>query len=50
MLFGLLWWFSGKEEIHDQSLGGEVTLEKETATHSSIFAWEIPRAEELGRL
>ena len=25
-----------------QSLGKEDTLEKEMATHSSIFAWEIP--------
>ena len=25
-------------------------LEKEKATHSSIFALEIPRTEELGRL
>ena len=33
-----------------QSLGREYTLEKETATHSSILAWRIPRTEELGRL
>ena len=26
----------------------EDTLEKETATHSSILAWEIPRTEEPG--
>ena len=25
-------------------------LEKETATHSSILAWEIPQMEEPGRL
>ena len=28
----------------------EDPLEKEMATHSSIFAWEIPWAEEPGRL
>ena len=33
-----------------QALGQEDPLEKETATHSSIFAWEIPRTEEPGRL
>ena len=33
-----------------QSLGQEDSLEKETATHSSIFAWEIPWTEEPGRL
>ena len=32
------------------SLGGEGPLEKETATHSSILAWEIPWMEEPGRL
>ena len=31
-------------------LGGEDPLEKETATHSSIVAWEIPWTEEPGRL
>ena len=30
------------------SLGWEDPLEKETATHSSILAWEIPWTEELG--
>ena len=25
-------------------------LEKETATHSSVLAWRIPRTEEPGRL
>ena len=29
-----------------QSLGWEDLLEKGMATHSSIFAWEIPRTEE----
>ena len=32
------------------SLGQENPLEKEMATHSSIFAWEIPWIEEPGRL
>ena len=30
------------------SLGREDPLEKEMATHSSIFAWEMPRTEEPG--
>ena len=41
-------------EIQVQSLSWEDSLEKEMptqmATHSSIFAWEIPWAEEPGRL
>ena len=37
-------------EAQVQSLGSEEPLEKEMATHSSIFAWEIPRTEEPGRL
>ena len=32
------------------SLGQEDPLEKETATHSSILAWEIPWTEEPGGL
>ena len=32
------------------SLGQEDPLEKEMATHSSIFAWKIPGTEEPGRL
>ena len=32
------------------SLGQEDPLEKGMATHSSILAWEIPLAEEPGRL
>ena len=32
------------------SLGQEDPLEKEVATYSSILAWEIPWAEEPGRL
>ena len=31
-------------------LGWEDSLEKETATHSSILAWKIPRTMEPGRL
>ena len=38
------------EETWVQSLGGEDPLEQETATHSSILAWEIPGTEELGGL
>ena len=30
-----------------QSLGWQDPLEKETATHSSVPAWEIPWTEEL---
>ena len=33
-----------------RSLGWEVPLEKEMATHSSILAWKIPWTEEPGRL
>jgi len=33
-----------------QSLGGEDLLEKEMATHSSIFAWKPPWMVEPGRL
>ena len=33
-----------------QSLGQEVPLEKEMATHSSILAWRIPWMEEQGGL
>ena len=32
------------------SLGQEEPLEEGMATHSSIFAWEIPWMEEPGRL
>ena len=32
------------------SLGREDVLEEETATHSSILAWEIPWTEEPGVL
>ena len=55
-----LWWgflggSDGREctcNIGDQGLipGLGRSLEKEMATHSSIFAWEIPWTEEPGRL
>ena len=38
------------QETRVQSLGGEDLLEKEMATHASIFAWEIPWTDEPGRL
>ena len=34
------------QELKVPSLGGEDPLEKEMATHSGIFAWEIPWTEE----
>ena len=37
-------------ETRVRFLGWENTLEKEMATHSSIFAWKIPWMEEHGRL
>ena len=38
------------QEIHVRSLGWESPLEKGPATHSSVLAWRIPWAEELGGL
>ena len=38
------------QETQVRSLGQEDPLEKEMATHSSIFAWRIPWTEEPGRL
>ena len=38
------------QETQVQSLGQDDPLEKEVATHSSIFAWEIPWTEKPGRL
>ena len=38
------------QETQVQFLGGEDPLEKEIATHSSIFAWKIPWTEEPGKL
>ena len=37
---------STMQETWVRSLGQEESLEKEMATHSSIFVWEIPRTEE----
>ena len=37
-------------EMQVRSLGQEDALAKEMATRSSILAWEIPWAEEPGRL
>ena len=38
------------QETWVRSLSGEDPLEEETATHSSILAWEIPWTEEPGKL
>ena len=38
------------QETQVQSLGWEVPLEEEMATHSSILVWEIPWTEEPGVL
>ena len=38
------------QETWVQFLDWEDPLEKEMATHSTVLAWEIPRAEELGVL
>ena len=38
------------QETQIPSLGWENLLEKETATHSSILAWTVPRTEEPGGL
>ena len=56
--YGLLRWLSGKESAcqckrcgcNARSLGGEDTLEKEMAIHSSILDWRIPWTEEPGGL
>ena len=52
---GLPQWLSGKEstcqeEMRVQSLGQEDALEKEMATHSSVFAWRSLWTEDSGRL
>ena len=39
---------AGDIETQVRSLGQEDPLDKETATHSSILAWEIPCTEEPG--
>ena len=41
---------STMQETQVQSLGQEDLLEKEMATHFSIFAWKIPWTEEPGSL
>ena len=41
---------AGDRRDAGQSLGQEDPLEKEMATHFSIFAWRIPWAEETGSL
>ena len=38
------------QETWGQFLGWKESLEKETATHSSVLAWEIPWTEESGGL
>ena len=38
------------QDTQSWSLGQEVPLEKEMATHRSILAWEIPWTEEPGGL
>ena len=38
------------QETQIRSLGWEDSLEKELTTHSSILAWKISWAEELGGL
>ena len=38
------------QEMQVWSLGWKDPLEKEMATHSSIFDWEIPWTEEPGEL
>ena len=39
-----------KQDTWVRSLGREVPLEGEMATHSSILPWEIPWTEDPGRL
>jgi len=36
------------QDVWVRSLGQKDPLEQEMATHSSIFAWVIPRTEEPG--
>ena len=51
---GLPWWLSSKESICNAIDTGSIPgsgrfpLEKEMATHFSIFTWEIPWTEEPG--
>ena len=39
-----------KASLVAQCLGWEDPLKKETATHSSMLAWEIPWTQEPGKL
>ena len=39
-----------QQEMQIRPLSQEDPLEEETATHSSILAWEIPRTKESGGL
>ena len=41
---------SAMQEMQVQSLGGEDSLKKGMATHSSNLAWRIPRTEKPGGL
>ena len=41
---------NARQETQVRSLGQEVPLEKEIATHSSILFWRIPWTEEPGGL
>ena len=41
---------AGTQETQVRSLGQDVPLEEEVATHSSILAWRIPWTEEPGGL
>ena len=41
---------SAIQEAWVRSLGWEDPLEEDTASHSSILAWRIPRREEAGKL
>ena len=53
MMKSLRWWLSGKEfacQCRRRRFNQEDPLEKEMATHSSIFAWETPWTEEAGGL
>ena len=43
-------YLSAMQKIQVLPLGWEDPQEKEMATHSSILAWEIPWAEEPGRI
>ena len=49
-VFLLRWWRICLNVGELWSLGQDVPLDKEMATHSSILAWKIPWTEEPGRL